>query len=472
VRCFGGVYHGFTAPINGINQDGANPAAGLAAFGGLLYGTTLNGGSQGAGTAFYLASDAGSFNAFRSFTNAPDAGNPQGELAVSGNQFYGTSLGGGTSGTGTLFAGQTNANVAILKSFGAVQADTATNSGGASPSALLALSAGAFYGTATAGGAFANGAVFSASTNGSSFSILHHFSVLDSVTGTNADGAAPWGGLILSGNTLYGTACAGGGGSSGVVFSLNTNASGFTVLHSFAPLDSLTATNPDGALPLGGLVVSSNILYGTTAAGGQSGRGTVFCLQTNGVGFTVLHHFQPVDPVAGTNSDGAAPCAPLTLGGNTLYGSAPAGGSAGNGTVYCIKTDGTQFKTLYSFSAMSVTNGTNSDGALPVAGLLLLGNSLYGTTFSGGPGAVGTVFSLPIPLPPANITNIVLNPGGGVELFFLGAPNSTNIVQAAPSLSPPVPWQIFSTNVADAAGAWQFTDSSTNFNRFYRSYAR
>jgi hypothetical protein len=86
--------------------------------------------------------------------------------------------------------------------------------------------------------------------------------------------------------------------------------------------------------------------------------------------------------------------------------------------------------------------------------------------------AADTVFSLPIPLPPATITNIVLNPGGSVALFFLGAPNSTNIIQTTTSLRAPVTWQNASTNVADTAGAWQFTESSTNSTRFYRSYAR
>jgi len=102
---------------------------------------------------------------------------------------------------------------------------------------------------------------------------------------------------------------------------------------------------------------------------------------------------------------------------------------------------------------------------------LLFSNFLYGTTFSGGPGSVGTVFSLPILLPPAVITNIVLNPDGSVTLFFLGGPNSTNIIQTTTSLAPPATWQNVSTNVADAAGSWQFTEArGTNATRFYRSY--
>jgi uncharacterized repeat protein (TIGR03803 family) len=465
------VFHAFSDPGNGVNQDGANPAAGLALSGGVLCGTTLNGGSQGAGTVFYMTPDGTNFVAFRSFANAPDAGNPQGELSVSGGGFFGTTFGGGGKGAGTVFVGQTNGSVSLLQSFAAMQSDTATNAGGASPGGLIALSGGTLYGTTSAGGAAANGTVFMLTTNGSTFSALHDFSVLDSATGTNADGAVPWGGLILSGNKLYGTAAAGGAGGNGVVFSIDTNGGNFTTLHNFAPMDSLTATNTDGAMPLGGLALASNTLYGTTFAGGQGGRGTIFSIQTNGLGFTVLHQFAPVDSVTGTNAEGVSPCATLILSSNVLYGTASAGGAGAAGTVFSIDVNGAQFNVLHSFAAVA-GNGTNTDGALPVAPLLRLGNSLYGTTFSAGPGTVGTVFSIPLPTNPAVITNIVWNLNGNVTLYFLGTPGSTNVVQAATSLTPPVMWQNVSTNVADAGGAWQFTDSNTTNARFYRSYVQ
>jgi uncharacterized repeat protein (TIGR03803 family) len=466
----GNVLHRFNPLSNGLNLDGANPAAGLALCGGVLCGTTLNGGWQGAGTAFCLSLDGTSFVAFRSFTNSPDAGNPQGELSVAGARFFGTTSSGGGSGGGTVFVGQTNGSVSLLRSFAAVSSDTATNYGGASPGASLALAGDTLYGTTTAGGAAAYGTVFSLTTNGATFTVLRNFSVLDSQTGTNADGAAPGGGLIFSGGTLYGTASAGGAGGNGVVFSINTSGGNFTTLHSFTPMDAVTATNIDGAIPFGGLVLSNGTLYGTTSAGGQDGGGTIFSIQTNGLGFTVRHHFAAVDSGTGTNTDGASPCAALTLSSNVLYGTASAGGTGAAGTVFSLNPDGTRFNAFRSFSAVA-SNGTNADGAFPVAPVLLLGHSVYGTTFSGGPGAAGTVFSIPLPTPPAVITNIVQKANGSVTLYFLGAPNTTNVIQAAPGLTPTVAWQNVSTNVADATGAWQFTDSNnTTSARFYRSY--
>ncbi len=467
----GMAIHRFNPLGNGLNLDGANPAAGLALSGDVLIGTTLNGGGQGNGTVFYMSLDGASFSTFHSFANPPDAGNPQGNLTISGNGFLGTSLAGGANGVGSVFLGSTN-GLSIIQSFAAVSADNATNSGGASPNALLALSGNTLYGTTTAGGAGANGTIFSLSTNGATFAVLHDFSALDSNTGTNTDGALPCGGVILSGNTLYGTASAGGAGGAGVIFSINTNGGSFTTLHGFMPLDSLTATNPDGAFPASGLVLSNGVLYGTTLAGGTGGKGAIFSIGTNGLGFAVLHNFSVTDPLTGTNPDGASPCALLALSGGNLYGTASAGGAGASGIVFSVNTNGTQFRTLYAFTAMDASTGTNRDGALPVAGLLPLGNSLYGTTFSGGPGAVGTVFNVAIPYPPALITNVVHNPGGSVTLYFLGGPNSTNVIQVTASLTPPAMWLNVSTNVADAGGAWQFAESNTtNSTRFYRSYA-
>jgi hypothetical protein len=60
----------------------------------------------------------------------------------------------------------------------------------------------------------------------------------------------------------------------------------------------------------------------------------------------------------------------------------------------------------------------------------------------------------------------------GVTLYFLGGPNSTNIIQAASDLASPPAWRNVSTNVADAGGGWQFGETNaTNSARFYRSYA-
>src|SRR2546427_12315566 len=80
--------------------------------------------------------------------------------------------------------------------------------------------------------------------------------------------------------------------------------------------------------------------YGTTVLGGISGNGgsgygTIFALNTDGAGFTNLHTFTAACPRC-RNSDGVYPYAGLLLSGNTLYGTAAHGGSSSNGTVFSL----------------------------------------------------------------------------------------------------------------------------------------
>jgi uncharacterized repeat protein (TIGR03803 family) len=125
------------------------------------------------------------------------------------------------------------------------------------------------------------------------------------------------------------------------------------------------------------------MLYGTTIYGGLSSYGTVFRINTNGSGFTVIKHF--------SLTDGAYPAAGLLLVGATLFGTTSDGGAFGGGTVFKINTDGSGYAVLKDFAG--------SDGASPSADLVLAGTTLYGTTASGGAYDRGVVFSLSLPSP-------------------------------------------------------------------------
>jgi uncharacterized repeat protein (TIGR03803 family) len=83
----------------------------------------------------------------------------------------------------------------------------------------------------------------------------------------------------LSGNTLYGTAHFGGAYSGGGVYSFDINSGTFTALYSFSyPIDNGTGTltNSDGCYPTAGLLLSGNTLLGTAPSGGIYGDGTAF----------------------------------------------------------------------------------------------------------------------------------------------------------------------------------------------------
>jgi len=318
-----------------------------------------------------------SFDAIVATTNK-DGGLPYAALVRSSNTLYGTTYAGGRFGRGSIFSVNTDGTgFTNLHSFTALVGPFRTNADGAAPWPGMVLSGNTLYGTTSAGGhpiKSGAGTVYAINTDGSGFTNLHSFAL--------NDGMQPGGGLVLSGNTLYGTCATGTSNNAGAIFAMNTDGSGYTILHAFK--------GSDGQQPMGGLVLSGTNLFGATLTGGTGSNGTIFCLSTNGTGFTNLYHFTAM--VSNTNSDGAMPMNTLTLSSNTLYGTTYKGGAAGNGVLFAINTDGTGFTNFHAFTALN--NLSNVDGAIPYGSLFLSGNTLYGTATGGGSGTNGTVFSV------------------------------------------------------------------------------
>lgn len=203
------------------------------------------------------------------------------------------------------------------------------------------------------------------------YSILHWF-------GTNSlDGVNGYGPLALDTNGwLYGCTFGGAISNAGVVFKLRTNGADYTVLRRLTP-----AT--DGSTPLGGIaLLSDGRLYGTCSIGGSNNSGTVFRMERDGTGFTVLKHF----PSFG---DCRTPQGEVLEGSDgKLYGTTFTGGGFGRGGLYKMNTDGTGYQILYGFKNDGV------DGGFPSGGLVELGGLLYGTTESGGTTNKGTIFRI------------------------------------------------------------------------------
>jgi uncharacterized repeat protein (TIGR03803 family) len=175
------------------------------------------------------------------------------------------------------------------------------------------------------GGLYGDGTVFAVNIDGTASTNLHNFNI--------NQGVNPFAGLVLSNDKLYGTTQSGGRLGYGTVFAISTVGAGFTNLHSF--------NQTDGWEPQARLIVSGNTLYGTTTYGGigQNGNGTVFAVNTDGTGFTNLHKFTLTTGSQGdygVNSDGGYPVGGLILSSNTLFGTTHMGGSAGSGTIFSI----------------------------------------------------------------------------------------------------------------------------------------
>ena len=230
------------------------------------------------------------------------------------------------------------------------------------------------YGMTTYGGSSGYGTIFKFNTNDHSFNILHSFA------GGGDDGRQPYGSLTLSGSTLYGMTSEGGNSDKGTLFKIDTNGTGFGVIHWFM-------SGTEGAYPWGSFTRDGSVLYGVTSGGGSSDMGTVFRINTDSNDFTTLYSFNG-------ETDGSGPSGCLTLIGSTLYGMAYQGGSNDKGTIFSLDTSENSFNVLHSFV------GRYSDGELPYnCNLPFSGSTMYGMTSEGGSIGFGIVFSMIIPEP-------------------------------------------------------------------------
>lgn len=205
--------------------DGRKPMSGLTRdpVTGVLYGTTLSGGSFGCGTAFALSTSSGRWKVktIHEFRCGRDGANPQSGLTedASGN-LYGTTNAGGDiacgyngSGCGTLFRlanGKSGWRHTILHTF--------IGSDGTHPEdhdGLAVDGSGTVYGTTSQGGAYNRGVAFEVSTSGDGFALLHSF-------GGAGDGEYPSGGVIEDerSGTLYGTTYSGGAYGYGAIYQI------------------------------------------------------------------------------------------------------------------------------------------------------------------------------------------------------------------------------------------------------------
>jgi uncharacterized repeat protein (TIGR03803 family) len=346
-------------------SNGANPS-GLVLGGDTLYGTTR---SPGQGAVFKVGTDGAGYAILHTFTGGDGSG-ISGDLALSGTALYGTTPFGGSTGCGTVFKLNTDGSgFTVLKNF--VQVGNMWY-----PRGGLVVSGTTLYGTTF------EGAVFKLQTDGSGFTDLqvNAYGLHDTLAlsgnmlygmpfyscpfKVNINGSGfnclcsishPTGGLTLSGTTLYGTAIQYDSAVKGFAFKVNTDGSGYVILHSFGP------SSNDGS-PYGGMVLSGTMLFGTTSDGGGFNKGTVFKLNTDGSGYTVLHSF--------TGSEGANPYSALTLSGTTLYGTTVYGGNLDGGVLFSLSVapptivTSPQSQTAESGRTVNFTAGTVGDPVL------------------------------------------------------------------------------------------------------------
>jgi uncharacterized repeat protein (TIGR03803 family) len=351
-----------------VGGDGSGPQGLIEGSDGVLYGTTKMGGTPGGmldslglsemgnGTVFRLNKDGSGYAVLRRFTGKDgDASQPWQAGVVEGRDgaLYGTTLEDGRehqgvfgAGHGTIFKlNKDGSAYRVLHMFGTNQTD------GHRPFAsLLSASDGALYGTTDGGGdgMGRNGIVFKMNLDGSDYRVLHSFPTVPT------DGRMPRSALVEGADgALYGTTQNGGPGDYGTIFKLNTDGSGYKVLHSFTcsfgqkpnpqgPMSGVLNGVParwsfeggDGATPQQ-LVVGTidGTLYGAAQNHGKNGSGTVFALEPNGNRLTVLHDFP------GFGEDGSHPSRAITRSRDgALYGITNESASNNSGAVFKLST--------------------------------------------------------------------------------------------------------------------------------------
>jgi uncharacterized repeat protein (TIGR03803 family) len=392
---------------------GEQPVGALAVKGSLLYGVTRGGGASGEGTLFRVDT-SGAFASLHAFDGEAGSRPAGGLLLHTDELLYGTTEFGGGSGFGVAF----KATVAAPSTF-TVLHEFADPTGSQPVGELLAGSDGALYGAAAAGGMIGWGALYRMTTAGV-------YSVLEDLTGEDgvAAGSVPRAGFALGADgAFYGTASAGGAANLGVLFKV-TQAGSFSGLANFsrsdgwfpsgAPvpdgaggflfpvaeggdggggvilrIDSATGVAPAAALggifgdaPDGRLFASGGFFHGVTGTGGASGRGAAFrYASSTGVEFVTT----------ATTSTGSVSEGPLIRGNDgALYGTSREGGTFGRGAVYKINAAGTRTRVVALTGTAGTAPGQTARGSL----VLAPNGSFYGVAERGGSADRGVLFRI------------------------------------------------------------------------------
>jgi len=320
-------------------QDGEAPSAGLTMdAAGNFYGTTYLGGQFNYGTVFKLKHAGSSWILAPLFAfDGPHGANPQARVVFEPDgRLYGTTARGGQKTCD--YQGVNGVGCGVLFSL--------------RPSAAACKSALCPW-TQT---------------------VIHYFQ-------DNPDGGIPGYGDVIfdQAGSLYGTTSH-GGSDGGCVYEFTPENGGWTesILQRFPG-------GPDGLLSYGGPVFdSAGNLYGTTEEGGL-GYGVIWQLVNSGSGwqYNKLYVFDDTngaDSTAGLIQDAAG----------NFYGATSRGGMYHAGTTFMLNSSGGEwnYNVIYGFAGVYPDEGPLNPLLMDAQG------NLYGTTYSGGLYAAGSVFKL------------------------------------------------------------------------------
>lgn len=371
----------------------------LTTDGTFLYGTKWDGGLYGKGYVYRVGIDNGEFKVLLDFDGENSGSGGYGPLVLKGNDLYGITRMGGVFNGGTLFRIKTDGSdykklldcespletmviadniiygTASLGAFymGAIYKVTTdgedfellhsfSGSDGWNPSSVLTLQDGFLYGTTSRGGSNDNGVVFKIQADGEGFTVLK-----DDFVGDISVMAG--GNLVIVDETIYGTTSQGGENYGGYIYRINTDGSSFEII---TELSDVQLCNPTG------LVYYNSALYGMTVNTETGPLGSIFKVDPSGDDFSILHTFMGVD---GGNPDGV-----LCVFNDTFYGYTNKG-LYNYGSVFSIQPDGSDFRKIKDLEA------TNT-GYFPQGSVVVTEEKCYGITQGGGVFNRGTIYAI------------------------------------------------------------------------------
>lgn len=306
------VLHSFAG-----GAGGSSPARRLVLRDGALYGITSDGGAHSDGLIYRLGLQ-GQFSVIHSFSGSVRSQGVDGRharsplVAAANGSLYGTTWGGGSHDSGTIYRVDPAGTYRVVYSFHAHLQQAAHRPTGA----LLAGPDGLLYGTADYGGAQGNGGVFRFDPRRDTLQVI---AALPRAAEHDSHGVA-----LAADGSLYGVA----GGEPGLLFRVPPDAP-LQVLHDFGQ-------GADGRAPRGQLLQASDgWLYGVTDAGGSHGQGTLYRFDPVADTEQVLYDFGSQPQV------GVQPTTGLLLAANgwligTTPGSSRAGSAHPGGTLYLV----------------------------------------------------------------------------------------------------------------------------------------
>jgi uncharacterized repeat protein (TIGR03803 family) len=355
------------------STTGSDPIGSLLqASDGMLYGTTINGGVNNSGVLFKINADGTNYTTILNFSKTETGFFSQNDLIEGTDGFlYILTNRGGANNTGVIFkVMKDGSNYTKLMDIEAIL--TSSNYSSLGPywpsGSLMQASNGKLYGVNPIKGDNGKGSIFRIETDGENYTELIQFD------GTN--GSGPIGSLFEANDgMLYGLAEQGGANDLGVIYKLNLDGTNFIKLFDF---DGTTTGKIFSGSPLK-LTQVGAYLFGTTSADLSSNNGSLYRISLDGA-FTKFKEF----PEEFTRPAGQL----LLASDGYLYGLAGKGGPAGVGGIYKIKSDGTEYATVYSFDKLK-------DG-------FAYGNSLiedtdgylYGMTYGLGSNGLGVIFKI------------------------------------------------------------------------------